>query len=60
MKENCHLTYDQAMARVEEIVRQLEQAEAISMAEYERLATEAKQLLDYCSKQINKLSEEEH
>ncbi len=54
-KENKNnLSYDEAMARVETIVRQLEQSEALSMDEYRTLATEAKDLLSFCRAQLEK------
>ncbi len=54
-KENKNnLSYDEAMARVETIVRQLEQSEALSMDEYHTLATEAKDLLSFCRTQLEK------
>lgn len=51
------LTYDQAMARVETIVQQLEQSEAISLSEYKQLADEAHGLLAFCRKEIEVLRE---
>lgn len=48
------LSYDDAMLRVETIVKQLEQSDALSMDEYKRLATEAKFLLDFCRQQLEK------
>lgn len=48
------LSYDEAMARVEHIVQQLENAEALSMEEYKRLASEAANLLAYCKKELEK------
>ena len=51
------LTYDQAMARVEAIVQQLEQSEAISLSEYRLLAEEARGLLAFCRKEIETLRE---
>lgn len=52
------LTYDQAMARVEAIVQQLEQSEAISLSEYKQLADEARQLLAFCRNEVEKISKE--
>lgn len=49
-KENN--TYDQAIKRIEQIVNELEQAEALSMDTYQALAKEAKQLLTFCQKQL--------
>ena len=53
---NSQLTYDQAMARVEAIVQQLEQSEAISLSEYKELADEARQLLAFCRNEVEKIS----
>lgn len=54
-KENkTNLSYDEAMARVEVIVKQLEQSEALSMDEYRVLAAEAKDLLSFCRSQLAK------
>ena len=54
-KENKqNLSYDEAMARVETIVKQLEQSEALSMEEYRTLAVEAKDLLALCHRQLEK------
>ncbi|MGM9810155.1 MAG: exodeoxyribonuclease VII small subunit [Paludibacteraceae bacterium] len=55
---NSPLTYDQAMARVEAIVQQLEQSEAISLSEYKQLADEARQLLAFCRNEVEKISKE--
>ena len=52
------LTYDQAMARAETIVQQLEQSEAISLSEYKQLADEARQLLAFCRNEVEKISKE--
>ena len=54
-KENKqNLSYDEAMARVETIVKQLELSEALSMEEYRTLAVEAKDLLALCRRQLEK------
>lgn len=45
-------SYDQAIARAEAIVSQLEQAEAISMDEFKRLADEANALLQRCKDEL--------
>ena len=55
---NSQLTYDQAMARVEAIVQQLEQSEAISLSEYKELSDEARQLLTFCHNEVEKISKE--
>ncbi|MBR4704519.1 MAG: exodeoxyribonuclease VII small subunit [Paludibacteraceae bacterium] len=51
------MTYDEAIRRAEEIIAQLEQAEALSMDEYKRLAAEATALLKECKAQILLLAE---
>ena len=55
---NSQLTYDQAMTRVEAIVQQLEQSEAISLSEYKELADEARQLLAFCRNEVEKISKD--
>ena len=55
---NSQLTYDQAMTRVEAIVQQLEQSEAISLSEYKQLADEARELLAFCRNEVEKISKE--
>ena len=56
LSENS-LSYDQAMARVEAIVQQLEQSEALSLQDYRLLAEEARGLLAFCRKEIEVLRE---
>ncbi|MBR2165001.1 MAG: exodeoxyribonuclease VII small subunit [Paludibacteraceae bacterium] len=51
------MTYDEAIQRAEEIIAQLEQAEALSMDEYKRLAAEATALFKECKAQILLLAE---
>lgn len=46
------MKYDEAIARAEAIISQLEQAEAISMEEYKRLAAEATALLKKCKEEV--------
>ena len=55
---NSQLTYDQAMARVETVVQQLEQSEGISLREYKQLADEARQLLAFCRNEVETISKE--
>ena len=57
-KENKQPTYDEAIARIEALVGQLERSEALSMDEYKRIATEAKTLLEYCRQQVEKMDKE--
>lgn len=52
------MTYDENIARAEGIVTQLEQADAISMEEYKRLAAEATSLLKECQAEISALDKE--
>lgn len=52
------MSYDEAIKRAEEIITQLEQAEALSMDEYKSKAAEATTLLNYCKSQIESLSQE--
>lgn len=49
------MTFDESIKRAEEIIAQLEQAEALSMDEYKRLAAEATALLQQCKAEISKL-----
>ena len=49
-------TYDEALKRVEEIVSQLEQSEAISVDAYKKLAEEATGLLNRCREEIEKMA----
>ncbi len=46
------MTYDQAIKRVEEIVHELEQTEALSVTEYKKKAAEAQELLNFCQSQL--------
>lgn len=55
VKEN---KYDENIARVEAIVAQLEQADAISMDAYKKLAAEATSLLKECKAEITALGNE--
>ena len=45
-------SYDQAIQRLEQIVADLEQSEALSMETYQAKANEAKQLLTFCQQQL--------
>jgi len=47
------MNYDEAIKKAEAIIAQLEQAEAMSMEEYKRLASEATELLRQCKSEIN-------
>ena len=52
VKGNNMMTYDEAIKRVEQIVSELEPAEALSMDAYQTKAKEAKELLTYCQQQL--------
>ena len=52
------MTYDEALNRLQTIVSSLESNEAISIDEYKKKALEAKQLLDFSSKQHTQIEEE--
>lgn len=46
------MTYDEAIKRIEQIVQELEQSDALSMDAYQAKANEAKELLNFCQKQL--------
>lgn len=52
MEKVNKLTYDEAIQKAETIIGQLESAEAISMDEYKRLATEVTALLKQCRAEL--------
>ena len=52
MEKVNKLTYDEAIQKAEKIIAQLESAEAISMDEYKRLATEVTALLKQCRAEL--------
>lgn len=52
------MTYDENIKRAEAIIAQLESAEALSMEEYKRLASEATALLKQCKDDIEGISQE--
>ena len=52
-----NLTYDDAIKRVEQIVRELEQTEALSVATYKQKAREAQQLLRFCESQLRDMEQ---
>ena len=57
-KKNNHLqiplimTYDEKIKKAEQIIAQLEQADAISMDEYKKMAAEATALLSECKEEL--------
>ena len=52
-----NLTYDTAIKRVEQIIRELEQTEALSVATYKQKAQEAQQLLQFCESQLRDMEQ---
>jgi exodeoxyribonuclease VII small subunit len=46
------MTYDEAIKRIEQIVNELEQSEALNMDVYQVKAKEANELLSFCQKQL--------
>lgn len=46
------MTYDEKIKKAEQIIAQLEQAEAISMEEYRKKAAEATALLQECKVEL--------
>lgn len=54
-RENKQLSYDEAIRRAETVIAQLEAAEALSMDDYQRLASEATTLLRHCKEEIERL-----
>lgn len=49
------MTYDESIARLQQIVQQLESGQAVGMDQYTRLANEAKSLIASCRKQLTEL-----
>ena len=52
------MTYDESIQMAETIIAQLEQAEAISMEEYKRMASEATGLLKQCKSLLAEMHED--
>lgn len=50
-----NLTYDEAMARLEALIKELASIGAVGMDQYKQKATEAKQLIDYCHSCLTEL-----
>lgn len=48
-----NMTYDDALKRLEAIVKELEASEALSMDAYQKKAVEAKRLLAFCQQQLS-------
>ena len=58
MAKDNNLSYDEALQKAEAIVTQLEHAEAISMEEYKRMASEATALLKQCKSFLAEMHED--
>lgn len=52
------MTYDEAIQQAETILKELEQAEALSMDVYQQKAKQVKELLQFCKQQIVKMEQE--
>lgn len=51
------MTYDESLARLQEIVQLLESGQAVGMDKYTSLASEAKELIASCRKQLTELDD---
>ncbi len=52
------MIYDEAIKRLEAIVQELEEAQALSMDAYQAKAKEAKELIAFCQKQLTDWEEQ--
>jgi len=57
-KMNKELTYDEAIANVEALIKELESIEALGLEEYRRKASEAQELLAFCRGQLTGLEQD--
>ncbi|GEM_PF-2449273 len=48
-------TYDEAIARAEELVQRLENTSALSVSEYKEKASEVKRLLDFAENSLKEM-----
>ena len=53
-----NLTYDEAMARLEALVKELASVGAIGMDEYKKKAAEAQKLIAYCRGCLSEMEKE--
>lgn len=53
-----NMTYDESIKRLQEIVQQLENGQAVGMDQYTKLANEAKELIDFCRRQLTELDDQ--
>ncbi len=52
------MTYDEAIQKLDTIIATMETDEALSMEEYKAKAKEAKELIDFCQKQLLSIEKE--
>lgn len=52
------MSYDEALEKIESIVRELEGAEALSVSAYKEKAEQAKKLLDYCESCLKEMTQD--
>ncbi len=52
------MTYDEAIQKLDAIIATMETDEALSMEEYKAKAKEAKELIDFCQKQLLSIEKE--
>jgi len=52
------MSYDETIRKAEQIVKELEQAEALSMEVYKQKSAEVKHLLDLCEQQLTTLEKD--
>lgn len=52
------MNYDETIRKAEQLVKELEQAEALSMETYKTKAAEVKKLLTECEKELKKMKQD--
>lgn len=52
------MSYDEALKRIDEIMREIEATQAMSMTEFKMKSAEAKQLIEFCRKELMNLEED--
>lgn len=52
------MTFDESIERAEQIIKRLEQSEALSLSEYKKAATEATTLLKNCREELLRLEKD--
>lgn len=55
---NTTMTFDESIARAEQIISGLEQSEALSMTEYKKQAAEATLLLKNCREELLRMEKD--